>query len=152
MAAVPGPAAQRLVLDTNVVLDLLHFRDPGVAAVAAALREGRAVAVTSDECLEELRRVLACPGFALDAAAQGALLDQYAALCTGCDAPAGALPPEFTRCTDCDDQKFLELAWRSGAHCLVTKDKALLRLARRAARLECFAIVAPAGYDTAQNR
>jgi len=35
------------------------------------------------------------------------------------------------RCKDPDDQKFLELAARTGANLLVSKDKALLRLARK---------------------
>ena len=135
-----------MVLDTNVVLDLLHFRDPGVAGIDAALAEGRAAAVCNAECLEELRLVLAYPEFALDPAAQAALLARYAALCGATDAKAGDLPADFPRCTDCDDQKFLELAWHGEAAFLITKDKALLRLARRMARLGAFAIVAPAAF------
>jgi predicted nucleic acid-binding protein len=34
-------------------------------------------------------------------------------------------------CADPDDQKFLELAARCGADCLVTGDRELLKLARR---------------------
>jgi predicted nucleic acid-binding protein len=36
-------------------------------------------------------------------------------------------------CTDADDQKFIDLAIAARAHTLVTRDKALLRLARKAA-------------------
>ena len=36
-------------------------------------------------------------------------------------------------CTDTDDQKFIDLAIAARAHTLVTRDKALLRLARKAA-------------------
>ncbi len=42
----------------------------------------------------------------------------------------GEAPP-LPRCKDPDDQKFLELAARSGADLLVSKDKALLKLRGR---------------------
>jgi putative PIN family toxin of toxin-antitoxin system len=140
---MPGPA--RVVLDTNVVLDLLHFRDPAAAGVEAALSAGLVVAVTSESCLEELRRVLDYPQFGLGAAEQSGLFDRYVAI-------TQRLPLEgfdgasLPRCTDPDDQKFLELAWHSSAHCLVTKDKALLRMARRMSRLGGFSIVLPAAF------
>jgi predicted nucleic acid-binding protein len=60
---------------------------------------------------------------------------------------ADALPPGtvagLPRCTDCDDQKFLELARDSAADWLVTADKALLRLARRDRLRGLFRILTP---------
>ncbi len=50
----------RLVLDTNVVLDLVVFRDPGAEPLRSAI-EARRVLLTTAECLAELRRVLAYP-------------------------------------------------------------------------------------------
>ena len=55
----------RLVLDTNVVLDLVVFDDPGAGALRAAIEEKRATILGSAECLAELRdpkdiHVLAC--------------------------------------------------------------------------------------------
>ena len=144
------PDPLRIVLDTNVVLDLLHFRDPAVAAIDAALRAGRVQAVTNAACLEELRRVLAYPEFSLDPAARAALFERYrqfALLYVGTEAGAVGAITALPRCTDPDDQKFLELARHCGAACLVSKDKALLRLARRMARSGGFAIVAPAAFE-----
>ncbi len=46
-------------------------------------------------------------------------------------------------CSDPDDQKFLELALACGAAYLVTKDRALLELARRSDRALPFRIVTP---------
>jgi predicted nucleic acid-binding protein len=49
-------------------------------------------------------------------------------------------------CTDRDDQKFLEIARDADAGILVTKDKALLKLARRAARENLFRIMTPEAW------
>jgi predicted nucleic acid-binding protein len=46
------------------------------------------------------------------------------------------------RCSDPDDQKFIELASASGAQILVSKDRAVLKLRRRCASQ--FRIVTPA--------
>jgi len=136
-----------VVLDTNVVLDLFVFRDPGVAPIAAAIGSGAAVPVTSHACIEELRRALAYPQLGLDAPAQSAALERFMAQTTLCDFAALSVPVEMPRCTDTDDQKFLELAWHSNARCLVTKDKALLRLARAVAKLGRFRVLKPETFE-----
>lgn len=119
----------RLVLDTNIVMDMLHFANPHTAPLLAALTAGRCTAFTDRDCLAELERVCAYPAFALDAAAQSALLTRYREFVliddAGEDTPAIALP----RCRDPDDQKFLILAARCRADLLITRDKLLLRLA-----------------------
>lgn len=119
----------RLVLDTNIVMDMLHFANPHTAPLLAALTAGRCTAFTDRDCLAELERVCAYPAFALDAAAQSALLARYREFVlideAGEDAATVALP----RCRDPDDQKFLILAARCRADLLITRDKLLLRLA-----------------------
>lgn len=144
--------AQRLVLDTNVVLDLLVFRDRDAEPIARALAQGSALCVTDAACAEELRRVLAYPQFALDADAALRVLEDYLALAqfhaeNRMDAAPGR--PPLPRCRDPHDQKFLELARDANADLLVTKDKALLTLARRKFRLDGFGIVAPAAAAAA---
>lgn len=132
----------RLVLDTNVVLDLLYWNDPAAAPLLAALDNGSASAVTDARCFAELQHVLRLDRFALDAAARQAMALRYRAICQWHEtapAPARSLP----RCKDADDQKFLELALDAAADLLVTKDKALLALARRRQALGAIAIVAP---------
>ena len=136
-----------VVLDTNVVLDLVVFRDPGAEPIAHAIRSGAAVPVTSQACVDELRRVLAYPRLKLDVQAQSAALERFMALATLYGAPALTAPAELPLCADTDDQKFLQLAWHSNAHCLVTKDKALLRLARAVARLGRFAVLSPETFE-----
>ncbi len=130
----------RLVLDTNIWLDWLVFRDACVAPIRAAVGEGRASVYIDSACETELARVLAYPlgRTQLDAAAQAACLAE----CRSVARPHGdaaplecVLPP----CRDADDQKFLELARDCRADLLVTKDRALLMLSRHAP----FRIVTP---------
>jgi predicted nucleic acid-binding protein len=54
-------------------------------------------------------------------------------------------------CRDASDQKFLELARDCGADFLVTKDAALLVLARRKIRRAPFAIVTPPQFAEVLN-
>jgi putative PIN family toxin of toxin-antitoxin system len=133
----------RIVLDTNVVLDLVVFRDKGVAPLRSAIEAGRVTLFTSADCITELRRVLDYPEFKLDDAAQAAACDWYVARVEILEAPEP--DPLLPRCRDADDQKFLDLAWAASADYLVTKDKALLELARRVAKLGRFAVTTTAG-------
>jgi putative PIN family toxin of toxin-antitoxin system len=119
-----------LVLDTNVVLDLFHFDDEAARPLRAALEDGHARCGVSTATLAELRQVLTYPHFALDAARQDALFVRYAALA---ELRAAPMETRLPRCSDPDDQKFLELAAASGAGLLVSKDRALLKLRRRCA-------------------
>ena len=118
-----------LVLDTNIVMDMLHFDNPFTRPLGEALREKRVRCYTDADCLAELERVTGYPEFRLDSAGRRALLEQYTRLATRCD---GGLPENILlpRCRDRDDQKFLILAARCHADLLITRDKLLLRLMR----------------------
>jgi len=48
--ASPAAAAPRIVLDTNVCLDLFVFRDPRWNALLTALNNGDIEAVTREDC------------------------------------------------------------------------------------------------------
>ena len=121
----------RAVLDTNVVLDWLVFGNPGVAAIARAVESGRlqwvATAAMRDELAEVLRRGLP----------RNPLLDvdliwstwSARAHIEDLSPPASLAAP--LRCTDPDDQKFIDFALLR-ADWLFTRDRAVLRLARRA--------------------
>jgi len=132
----------RVVLDTNVLLDLFVFADARRQPILAALESGRWLALTNDRCLAEFRRVIARPGFGLDAATQETILARYSRLSHPVTA-AAASPAALPRCRDAEDQKFLELARDGQAVWLVTADKALLRLARKQRLKGVFEIVTP---------
>ena len=125
---MPTPRPRRIVLDTNIVMDMLHFDDRHTQPLRRAIDAGRLQCFADGEGLAELERVTGYPAFALDAAGREALFERYQSLITRCDAQAEesfVLP----RCRDADDQKFLVLAARCHADLLITRDKLLLKLA-----------------------
>jgi len=134
----------RLVLDTNVWLDWLAFADPAVAPVREAVARGAARVFTDEACTAEFERVLAYPRGkrTLDAEARAKCLEGFRAVAVRAPGDAGHAPMRLPDCRDPDDQKFLELARGCGADLLVTRDKALLALARR--RGLPFGILTPA--------
>ena len=140
----------RLVLDTNVWLDWLVFDDPSIATIKAAVAAKRAEVFIDAACEAELERAL---GYdfgrkrTLAAAGRGACLAE----CRRVAQRIHSTVPEAERaqlpaCRDPDDQKFLEAALNARAGFLVTKDRALLDLARRVAH---FRIVAPEAFEKA---
>ena len=132
----------RVVLDTNVLLSLWVFSDSQFAPLREEVDSGRWTALTCSDCLAEFRRVLAYPEFKLLPARQVAIFEAYASSAqTVIDTPAEHI--SLPACKDRDDQKFLELARDGNAHWLVTKDKALLKLARRILLAGHFRILTP---------
>ena len=124
----------RLVLDTNIVLDLFVFED----AATLALREQLASASTrwfaTVAMREELARVLGYPHIArrLSARAQPAA-EVLARFDLRTQIEPAALRAAFV-CKDADDQKFIDLAVTHRA-VLLSKDDQVLRMARRLATL-----------------
>lgn len=144
MRGLPG----RVVLDTNVCLDLFVFGEASTAPLARALSDGRVEAVTDERCRDEWCRVLAYPQLALDEVGRQAALAAHDRWVRR-PSEAWPAPPsgvKLPRCADADDQKFLELAFAAGAGWLLSKDKEVLRLGRRTARDGLFAIATPAEW------
>jgi len=124
----------RLVLDTNVWLDWMVFDDPAIAAIAAAVAAREAEIVMDDAVESELARVLGYPfkDRTLASEDQAERLARCLAIArkTRRARDADAMK-QLPKCSDPDDQKFLELALAGDAAYLVTKDRALLDLAGR---------------------
>jgi putative PIN family toxin of toxin-antitoxin system len=140
---------KRIVIDTNVCLDLFVFRDPRWAGLHEAIKAGAVQAVTRDDCRNEWLAVLHYTHLPLDddsrpvaAADFDALIERISA-----DEVTARTNVPLPACKDPDDQKFLELARDSGATVLITKDKALLKLAKRVARAGLFSIIQPERWD-----
>ena len=129
----------RLVLDTNVVLDLFHWGNTDAVPIMAALEAGLIECMADQRTLDELQRVLTYPQLKLTPGMISERYARYSSLVTVF--PEGEAPP-LPRCKDRDDQKFLELSARCSADVLVSKDKALLKLRGRTKL--AFQIVGPA--------
>lgn len=124
----------RLVLDSNVWLDWLHFDDPGISPLKTANHNGTIEIVIDAPCRDELQRVLGYQRFGLDEGDQLALLHEADRISTFLDNLRYIPTEQLPRCSDPDDIKFLALAAASGADWLVTKDKALLARRRHTVR------------------
>jgi putative PIN family toxin of toxin-antitoxin system len=136
---IPG----RVVIDTNVCLDLFVFHDSRWTGLLSALRERRIHAVTRADCRKEWLLVLEYPHLPLDSTSRARATADFDGLIACPEPVIGSDGIKLPVCKDPDDQKFLELAHQSGAETLITKDKALLKLARKTARAGLFAIVTP---------
>lgn len=143
---------RRLVLDTNTVMALWHFRDPALAALQAALDARRYLPCCRDDALEELRRVLDYRQFGIAEDERARILADYRSRIALVAHPADGDGTEaLPACRDRDDQKFLEITRDAAAGCLLTRDKALLRLARHRLVRDRFRILTPERFVAELN-
>ena len=146
MAPAPDPpCAPTAVLDTNVLLALWLFRDPEVDPLRAALAAGKLRACRSPATDAEFAEVLRRPElFSVAPERQVALLAAWHAASW----PVEALRSAPWVCRDPLDQKFLDLAVSAGAAWLITRDRDLLKLARKTRR-QGLIIATPARWSEA---
>jgi putative PIN family toxin of toxin-antitoxin system len=123
-----------IVLDTNIVLDLLLFNDPGTRALKHALKSRQNHWLATPAMRDELARVLAYPKimarlafYQLDAQQVLAQFDGQARL-------VEVAAKASVTCRDPDDQKFIDLAVVHKAT-LLSKDRAVLCMKRRLSTL-----------------
>ena len=142
----PPPAPpSRVVLDTNVVLDALLFRDASCTQLNAQLDAARLHWVASEAMRSELAHVLSRPEFNAWRTREAAVWARWSERCRRLE--PGPLTGAALRlhCTDRDDQMFIDLAFSSGARWLLSRDRAVLKLAKRA-RPMGLSIMTPAAW------
>lgn len=116
----------RLVLDTNVILDLLVFKDPSAESIRHLLDAKLVDAVRSEASMAELIDVVGRPTFKLSREDQESILQAW-------ESSARLLenvviePAPFT-CRDLDDQVFLDMAYSIRPALLLSKDLRVLEL------------------------
>ena len=117
----------RVVLDTNVAVSALVFREGRLAWLREAWEAGRVVPIVSAETVAELVRVLAYPKLKLSDEETKNVLAHYMEHAEAVrEVSASVRIPE---CRDPDDRIFLRLAHAARVDALVTGDEDLLALA-----------------------
>ena len=124
------------ILDTNIWLDWFVFEQTADSPVAQLQRHieqdaGEVHRVLMTQAMwDEWVDVLARPQFAIEPERQAQILAQTRALVT----LLADVPPPFERirCTDRDDQVFIDAALVHRVDWLISKDRHLLRLRNRA--------------------
>ena len=130
--ALPAQEKPAIIIDTQVVMDWLVFRDARVQALTAAVTSGAlrwlVAPAMRDEILHVLGRGVAAR-YAPDLAFIEAQFNAHASRVAVIEPQplAGRLV-----CRDPDDQKFIDLALATQARWLISRDKAVLALAKRA--------------------
>lgn len=132
--AAPQGALRPLILDTNMVLDLLVFKDPQIAPVRDLLEQGAVRWIADTAQRVELERVLTYPQIAPRVAFHGLSQDGVLAAFDAGVAYLPEAPAIRIVCKDPDDQHFLALAAQHQA-LLLSKDKAVLTQRKRLAGL-----------------
>ncbi len=145
-----APVSPWAVLDTNVVLDLWLFGDPRAARLRVALASGVLRALVTAPMLAELADVLERP-FAAAWPVAPARVQNMLHACSHQVEELVSNAARAPRCTDPDDQKFIDLAWSWPARWLVSRDRAVLKLARPA-RAHGLHIVTPEHWAAAAGQ
>jgi putative PIN family toxin of toxin-antitoxin system len=120
-----------VVLDTNILLDIFVFNDERAIHLKKVLFDKTRHFVASQKTIEEFADVISRPLFKLDEEAQAAILAQWQSIAEQRD--DSNVAPAPWKCQDPDDQIFLDLAYQLRPTILISKDNAVLQMARRAA-------------------
>lgn len=131
----------KIVLDTNVCLDLFVFKDPRWQKIVDELHSHNLTAITRQDCREEWLAVLHYQHLPVNDQNRERIVSSFDELIYVEENPAKEI--KLPVCSDKDDQKFLETCRDANAHVLVTKDKALLKLARKIQNMNLFIIETP---------
>jgi len=142
-----GPVeSQAIVIDSQAVFDWLVFRDPGCAGWDAALASGRWKWIFTSAMKAEFDAVRR-KGFGARWPVDEAAVDAaWAARAHPVPEPPPLPATGRLVCSDRDDQKFIDLALAAHAAVLVSRDKALLKLARKALARQGLQVLTPAAW------
>ena len=130
--SLPGSSAQkeRVVIDTNIVLDVFVFADAAAKPLKKALQAGELDWIATRPMRDELARVLAYRQIVPRLAFYGLSVDEVLASFDRQARLADIAVKAGLTCSDPDDQKFIDLAVSSQA-LLLSKDRHVLSMSKR---------------------
>jgi predicted nucleic acid-binding protein len=133
--AARAPTHPLVVVDTHIILDWWVFGSPDCVLLLEEISARRLSWIATSAMREELVHVLArrCLGPRWPAD-WNSLQPLWARHALEVDAPT-ASPAPWPRCTDSDDQKFIDLALARRARWLISRDRAVLKVAGRCRKL-----------------
>jgi putative PIN family toxin of toxin-antitoxin system len=123
-----------VILDTNILLDILVFDDQRAHPLRTALSNQELDALVTEDTLDELIDVISRPQFSLDKQKQAEILLQWQSWSRLVKQSDLQIAP--WKCKDRDDQVFINLAFSFKPSTLISKDKLVLKLAKRAIKEE----------------
>jgi putative PIN family toxin of toxin-antitoxin system len=123
-------AKTNIVIDTNIVLDLLVFKDPATGPLQHALNANQLNWLATQSMRDELARVLAYPQIVMRLNFYKLLADDVLTAFDKYARIVAVAPKASVTCSDADDQKFIDLAVAHKA-LLLSKDKAVISMAKR---------------------
>lgn len=135
-----------LVLDTNVILDLLVFKDPSTEPIRLLLDAQQVDAVRTPASMAELMDVIGRPTFKLSQEEQETIREAWESSARLLENAAIESAP-FT-CRDPDDQVFINMAYSIRPAFLLSKDLRVLELQAIAKR---YGIEISKQYDCLQS-
>ncbi len=122
------------MLDTNVVLEAWVFENPDSVKLMSAVGTRTLRWLVTGEMRDELIHVLGRGLGPRWPSAWEALQERWESHATECPVD-GNKPAHWPRCTDKDDQKFIDFALQQKARWLISRDRAVLKLASRCSKL-----------------
>jgi putative PIN family toxin of toxin-antitoxin system len=125
---------QTLILDTNILLDIFVFDDQRAHPLRAALSNQEIDALVTEDTLDEFIDVISRSQFGLDKQKQAEILLQWQSWSRLVKQSDLQVAP--WKCKDRDDQVFINLAFSFKPSTLISKDKLVLKLAKRAIKEE----------------
>ena len=123
-------AVEKIVLDTNIVLDVFVFSDAQAKPLLQALQGGSLQWIATLPMRDELERVLAYRNIAQRLNYYGLLAEQVLAQFDAMAHIVAVAAKAPVTCKDTDDQKFIDVAVAHQAR-LLSKDNAVLCMKKR---------------------